>query len=89
MYRDRLADVAIDRAAAKVAAFKEKGGNVVTLSDAERNDWVNSMPNISKEWAEKLEGKGVPAKKILADYMNLLREGGAKPARDWDKELTN
>ncbi|MGI9482113.1 MAG: C4-dicarboxylate TRAP transporter substrate-binding protein [Hyphomicrobiales bacterium] len=89
MYRDRLADVAMDRAAAKVAAYKENGGKVVTLSDEQRNEWVKSMPNISKEWADKLEGKGVPAKKILADYMNLLREGGAKPARNWDQELTN
>ena len=86
LYRDRLADIALERAAAKIANFKEQGGTVVELSPAEREAWVKSMPNLAKEWAEKLEAKGVPAKQILADYMDMLREGGAKPVRDWDKE---
>ncbi len=86
LYRDRHADIALERAAAKIANFKEQGGTVVELSPAEREAWVKSMPNLAKEWAEKLEAKGVPAKQILADYMDMLREGGAKPVRDWDKE---
>ncbi len=89
MYRDRLADIALKRAAAKLATFKEKGGTVTVLSAEERDQWAKSMPNIAEGWAEKLEAKGVPGKQILADYMNLLRAGGATPSRDWDKEIAN
>jgi C4-dicarboxylate-binding protein DctP len=85
-YRDRIAGVALKRAAASMDWFNKNGGKVVKLPAAERLAWAKSMPNIAKGWAARLEKKGVPGKKILAAYMDLMREGGAKPLRDWDKE---
>ncbi len=85
-YRDRLAQVAQKRADDSMDWFKSNGGTVVQLSDEARLAWAKSMPNIAKEWAAKLEGKGVPGKAILAAYMDAMRAGGAKPLRDWDKE---
>ena len=76
-YRDRLAQVAQKRADDSMDWFKSKGGTVVQLSDDARLAWAKSMPNIAKEWAAKLEGKGVPGKAILAAYMDAMRAGGA------------
>ena len=88
-YRDRLAKVALTRASAKLATYQEKGGKVTALGDGARVKWANTMPNIAVDWALKLEGQGVPGKSILADYMGMLRAGGAKPARNWDTEASN
>ena len=43
------------------------------------------MPNIAKEWAERIDKQGLPGTKVLAAYMDELRKAGAKPVRDWDK----
>ena len=85
-YRDRIATVALARAKASMDWFNKNGGKVVMLSAAERSEWAKNMPNIAKGWAARLEKKGVPGKKILASYMDLMRAGGAKPLRNWDKE---
>lgn len=60
-------------------------GEKIILSDAERKKWADAMPNIAKEWAERLEKEGQPGNKVLAAYMDALREAGVKPIRDWDK----
>lgn len=85
-YRDRIAKVALERAKTSMDWFNKSGGKVVQLSAADRMAWAKGMPNIAKGWAARLEKKGIPGKKILATYMDLMREGGAKPLRNWDKE---
>lgn len=84
-YRDHIANVSLKRADASQKWFVEKGGKVVTVTEDERLDWAKNMPNVAQAWADRLEKKGVPAKKILADYMGELRSAGEKPLRDWDK----
>ena len=44
------------------------------------------MPNVAKEWAESLEAKGIPGKKILAAYMDKMRAANQQIMRHWDKE---
>ena len=44
------------------------------------------MPNLAKEWAASMDGKGKPGSKVLAAYMDALRKDGAKPLRNWDRE---
>lgn len=61
-------------------------GKTFDLSRAEQEKWANAMPNIAKEWAERVEKDGLPGNKILAAYMDELRKSGAKPVRDWDKK---
>ncbi|MGE0563786.1 MAG: C4-dicarboxylate TRAP transporter substrate-binding protein [Pseudolabrys sp.] len=65
---------------------KFSGAKVVTLSRAEQEKWANALPNLAKEWAEKMDKQGLPGSKALASYMDEMRKGGAKPARDWDKK---
>jgi TRAP-type C4-dicarboxylate transport system substrate-binding protein len=66
-----------------VAGFK---GEVIEFPRAEQVKWAKMMPNIAKEWADKLDKQGLPGTKALRAYMDELRRAGAKPARDWDKE---
>jgi len=56
-YRDHIAGIAMDRAAASLEAYKAAGGTVHILSDAERLEWANAMPNIAVEWAKKLDSE--------------------------------
>ena len=44
------------------------------------------MPNVAKQWAEGLEAKGIPGKKILATYMDEMRAANQPIMRHWDKE---
>jgi TRAP-type C4-dicarboxylate transport system substrate-binding protein len=84
-YRTRVAGVqeASGRRALSITA--KRGAKVYTLPADERAKWANKMPNIAREWADRLEKKGLPAHKILNAYMEALRGAGARPLRDWDK----
>lgn len=86
-YRDEVAKAALAEADDAMKKFKKMGGTVVTLSKEEQKKWADKMPNIAQNLAKDVEKKnGYPAMKILAAYMDALRAGGEKPARNWDKE---
>ncbi len=57
------------------------------MSQADREAWVNAMPNIAKEWADGLEAQGIPAREFLKAYLDGVRAKGEDPVRDWDEEL--
>jgi len=65
----------------------EEGATIVEMPAADRQQWVESLGNLSKDWVASVEAKGLPAKEILSTYMDAMREGGAEPLRQWDKEL--
>jgi TRAP-type C4-dicarboxylate transport system substrate-binding protein len=67
------------------ATKSQFNGHVVKFSRDEQTKWANAMPNIAKEWAERLDKQGQPGTKALAAYMAEIRKSGAKPVRDWDK----
>ncbi len=56
------------------------------MSAADRQAWVDGLPDVAGEWAADAESRGLPGKAFLAAYMEGLRERGEKPARDWDKQ---
>jgi TRAP-type C4-dicarboxylate transport system substrate-binding protein len=60
-------------------------GQVVRLTREEQAKWAKAMPNIAKEWAERLDKQGQPGSQALTAYMDEMRKAGAKPVRDWDK----
>lgn len=86
-YRDHIASVAMDAAAASVEAYTADGGEIIELSADERTAWANSMPNIAKDWAEKLDGTGAPGSDMLRAYIGKLKAAGFTPIRDWASEL--
>lgn len=58
----------------------------VTISEmdpAERQAWVDALPDLAGEWVAENAGRGLPADAFLAAYMDGLRAGGENPARDW------
>jgi TRAP-type C4-dicarboxylate transport system substrate-binding protein len=60
--------------------------SVHVLPREEQVKWANAMPNIAKEWADRLDKQGLPGTKALQAYMAEIRKSGAKPVRDWDKK---
>lgn len=88
-YRDHVASVAMDRAAASLEAYKAGGGTVVELPQEGREAWAKSMPNIAVDWATKLDAAGAPGSDMLRSYMDKLKAAGMTPVRDWAAELSN
>ncbi len=86
IYRDGTSKDVEARSKVMYKKFAEKGGKVTPLSQAQREAWANSMPNVAKDWAASLEKKGVAGKKILGDYMNRMRAAKQPIIRQWDKE---
>lgn len=86
-YRDRVANVAMDRAEESLQAYIEGGGTVVEISDEARKAWVDSMPNIAADWANALDERGAPGSEMLAAYMAKLVAAGETPLRDWAEGL--
>ncbi|MDJ0629549.1 MAG: C4-dicarboxylate TRAP transporter substrate-binding protein [Rhodobacter sp.] len=72
--------------AASFAKMAELGATITDAPDEMRADWAAGMDNAAKEWAQSLDARGVPGTEILSLYMEAMRESGATPLRDWDKE---
>ncbi|MEP2718109.1 C4-dicarboxylate TRAP transporter substrate-binding protein [Pseudophaeobacter sp.] len=85
-YRDHLAGLAMDRAAAAEAAYVAAGGTIVEVSQDDRATWAAAMPNIAQEWAATLNNKGEAGNDILAAYLGKLEAAGFVGVRDWTKE---
>lgn len=87
LYRDHVASVAMDRAAASRDAYVAAGGTIVEVDESERAAWASAMPNIAVEWAKNLDSKGEPGTDMLKSYMGKLQDAGYTPIRDWAAEL--
>lgn len=55
------------------------------MSEADRQAWVDGLPDIAGEWAADAESRGLPGREFLKAYMDGLRERGETPARNWDQ----
>lgn len=64
----------------------EEGAKISDFPAAERKKWATTMPNIAKDWVNRNEERGEPAKKVLEAYMAKLRANKVELVRDWDKE---
>lgn len=85
-YRDHVAGIAMDRAAASRDAYVEAGGTIVELSDEDRTAWANAMPNIAQEWAATLNDNGEQGTEMLAAYLGKLKDAGFTGVRDWTSQ---
>jgi len=88
-YRDHVAGIAMDRAAASRDAYVAAGGTIVEIDPAEREAWANAMPDIAAELAATLDAKGEPGTDMLRAYMGKLTDAGFTPVRDWTAGLSN
>jgi TRAP-type C4-dicarboxylate transport system substrate-binding protein len=62
------------------------GAQTFDLPREEQAEWANAMPNIAKEWAERIDAAGLPGSEVLSAYMEEMRSSGAEPVRNWDQE---
>ncbi len=85
-YRDHVAGIAMDAAAASRDAYEAAGGTVVEMDPADRSGWATGMPNIALEWAATLEKKGEPGTDMLNAYLDKLQAAGFTPLRNWAAE---
>ena len=69
-----------------LATMAENGASITLASDEMRKAWAAGMDSAAKEWAAGLDAQGKPGTEILQLYMQSMREAGATPLRDWDKE---
>jgi len=72
-----------ERAAAALTSMQEAGATIGKLPDAERQRFIDSMPNVALTWVETNEKGGVPARDIMKDFMAEIRAAGDVPGRDW------
>ena len=85
-YRDYTASAAMAKAGKAFESYKNKGGTIIQMSQAAREHWAKTMPNIAKDWAAGLDKKGLPGTKMLVAYMNKMRAANQPIIRQWDKE---
>lgn len=86
LYRDHLAGIAMDRAAASRDAYVAAGGAIIPLSEEDRAAWAAAMPNIALEWAATLDEAGEPGTEMLEAYLAKLAAAGYTGVRDWTQE---
>ncbi len=84
-YAIKLAQAQAAKADGAMKAMVKAGAKLTNLSDAERKRWANKLPNVPMNWAEAMEKKGMPGKKVLRGYLDGLRKRGTVLVRDWDK----
>ena len=85
-YRDHTAQQSVNDADKAYANYKAKGGEIIQMSQAARENWAKTMPNIAKDWAGKLDKQGLPGTKLLMAYMDKMRAAKQPIIRHWDKE---
>jgi len=78
--------VAAERRAKAADEMKKAGVIFTKLSPEERKRWANALPPLSKQWAEALEQKGLPAKAVIKAFMDEARARIPDLPREWDKE---
>ena len=65
---------------------KKYGQETHALSAEEKKTWAFALPNIAQEWAKREDKAGRPGSKMLASYMDYMRDKKQAVTRNWDRE---
>jgi TRAP-type C4-dicarboxylate transport system substrate-binding protein len=65
---------------------KEHNLKTTRLSDEDRKAWAFAMPNVAQAWAKRQDDAQLPGTKMLAEWMNFMREKKQPIVRNWDRE---
>jgi TRAP-type C4-dicarboxylate transport system substrate-binding protein len=63
--------------------LKKAGVQIIVMSDADRMAWARAIPDLPKEWIDEMEKTGLPGKKIMNRYLQIMEEMGHKFPRRW------
>ena len=83
-YTDRSAAAIEQRYASALASMVAEGAIVTTLPPLEKQKWIDGLPEYGKQWVERNEAKGLPAREMLRLLMDGIRSAGLQPQRDSD-----
>jgi TRAP-type C4-dicarboxylate transport system substrate-binding protein len=83
-YGDRQTDIVAGNVEKFLGLMKKDGVEVIDFPEAERQKWVDALPNLAGDW---VKANGPAAKEVLTYFMDAARKNGAKPLRAWDKGL--
>lgn len=75
-----------ERLGKQAEEIRKAGVVFAKLTAEERKRWANTLPPLSKQWAEALEQKGLPAKAVIKAFMDEARARIPDLPREWDKE---
>jgi TRAP-type C4-dicarboxylate transport system substrate-binding protein len=87
-YADRVGDEQANRALTYLERMQENGAQVAELAPDERTRWARSIVNPAAAWVKTVEGKGLPARQVLKEYMRAQQDMGHQWPRDYAAELT-
>jgi TRAP-type C4-dicarboxylate transport system substrate-binding protein len=79
--------IVTEREKSGLERIKKEGAKIATIEAGERARWAAQMPDLAKRWVDENAKKGIPAARIMKDYIAAMIAAGAKPARDWTKGL--
>jgi TRAP-type C4-dicarboxylate transport system substrate-binding protein len=85
-YREELARETVRRSVRAMQAFEAQGGKIISLSTEQRRQWAESIPDLAGAWVEAMESKGLPGRRLLRDYMDIMRANDQPIMRHWDRE---
>ena len=85
-YARRQADLVAAAAREAMARLAKEGAAIAGFPPAERLKWAKLLPDLAGDWVARNRAKGLPARKLLAAFMDGIRERGGTPARDWDRK---
>ncbi len=68
-----------------LAAMTAAGAIVTSLPPNEKQKWIDGLPEYGRDWVERNERKGLPARAMLTMLMDGIRAAGLQPQRDWDR----
>ena len=81
-----MADLVAAAAREAMARLAREGAAIAGFPPAERLKWAGLLPDLAGDWVARNRAKGLPARKLLAAFMDGIRERGGTPARDWDRK---
>lgn len=84
-YRDELARETDRVSVHAKEVFAENGGVVISVTEEQRREWADTLPDLAADWVESMERKGLPGEQILQDYMQVMRENDQPIMREWDR----
>jgi TRAP-type C4-dicarboxylate transport system substrate-binding protein len=83
-YSSTMAAEATERYDRALDAMAAEGATITTLTDTERQKWIDGLPDLAGRWVAAAERRGHPARAVLEAFMDEFRRRGGEPARNWD-----
>ncbi len=85
-YRDELARETTRVSSIARQEFVEHGGTILPVSEQQRQEWADNLPDLAKNWVRVMDEHGLPGQAILEDYMQIMRDNNQPIVRQWDQE---